>query len=158
MKVVILLLVGLSTVLCVSELANYPLITLMKSGDHKLLTASTTGTTSLVYDQSFFLTFSNLPNVAISLRDFQVQGAVTNSSVTSNELNYKCTIGSITTSSFRTTLDLTSTNTFSLLYYMYIGIDLVQWGFTYMYFYSIDTSSQFNDTAGVTNIQSKTIS
>ena len=32
-----------------TQLTNYPLITTIKSGDHKLLTASTVGPTTLTY-------------------------------------------------------------------------------------------------------------
>ena len=38
-----------------------------------------------------------------------------------------------------------------------MGIDLVQWTNTYLYSYSLDTSSLFNDTAGLTNISTLTI-
>jgi len=132
----------------------------MKSGDHKLLTASQQGVFSHVYEQPLFQTFSNLPKVAIGIRDFQTLNAQTNSSNTSNEINYKCEIISsdITTTYFRTTLTLTSTNTFSLLYYMYIAIDVIQFANTYLYAYSIDTSSMFNDTSGVMDISSYNIS
>ena len=84
MKTVFILLTVVTLTFSATQLANYPLITIMKSGDHKLLTASTAGTTQLVYPQSYFLTFTNIPKVAISIRDFQVTGASTSSSVTSN--------------------------------------------------------------------------
>lgn len=133
-------------------------MTTIKSGDHKLLTASTDGpNNTITYTQSFFLTFSTLPKVAISIRDFQVRKATTNSSTPSNSINYKCTIGSITTTNFRTTLDLLSATTFGLLYYMYIGLDLTLVANTYLYYYSIDTSGLFNDTNGVSKITTNSI-
>ena len=159
MKAAVILLAVVAVGLGATQLANYPRLNVMKSGDHKLLTASTAGPTVLTYEQPFNLTFSRLPQIAISIRDFQMTGAQTNASVTSNTIDYTCTIlpANIATTFFRTTLNLTSTNTFSLLYYMYMGIDLVQWTNTYLYSYSLDTSFLFNDTAGLTNISSFTI-
>lgn len=160
MKKLFLLTLLLVLAMAATEIANYPLMTTMKSGDHKLMTASNQGFFTLTYTQPFFLNFSNLPKVAIGIRDFQTSNAQTNSSVTSNQIDYKCTISSatITKTQFITTLTLTSTNTFSLLYYMYIGIDTVLFANTYLHFYSLDTSSLFNDTAGVTDISNYNVS
>ena len=159
MKGALIFLAVMWVTLGATQLANYPRLYFMKSGDHKLLTASTAGPTVYTYEQPFSITFSRLPQIAISIRDFQVTGAQTNASVTSNTIDYTCTIlaANIGTTFFRTTLNLTSTNTFSLLYYFYMGIDLVQWTNTYLYSYSLDTSSLFNDTAGLTNISTLTI-
>lgn len=75
MKKIFIFLTTVAIALGATQLTNYPLITTMKSGDHKLLTASTAGPTVLTYAQSYFLTFSHIPKVAISIRDFQVTGA-----------------------------------------------------------------------------------
>jgi hypothetical protein len=160
MKKQLLTLLLLASVWTATEIANYPLITDMKSGDHKLLTASQQGVYTLTFSQSFFQSFTNFPKVAISIRDFQTSNSQTNTSVPSNQIDYMCTISSatITKTDFKTSLTLTSTNTFSLLYYMYIGIDVVIFANTYLYFYSIDTSGLFNDTVGVTDITSYSIS
>ena len=160
MKKQLLTLLLLASVWTATEIANYPLITNMKSGDHKLLTASQQGVYTLTYPQSFFQSFTNFPKVAISIRDFQTSNSQTNTSVPSNQIDYMCTISSatITKTDFKTSLTLTSTNTFSLLYYMYIGIDIVLFANTYLYFYSIDISGIFNDTVGVTDITSYSIS
>lgn len=152
---IIVALVALAS--CTSEMANYPLLYTMKSGDHKLLTASTLGPATKAYGQSFFETFSNLPVVAIGIRDIQVSGAATNGSTIST-IDYYCSIGDITTTTFRTYLTLTSPITFGLLYYMYIGMDLVQVADTYMHPYSINLTGSFNDTEGVTVLMSYNVS
>jgi hypothetical protein len=148
------------SVLGVTQLANYPLINTIKSGDHKLLTTSTNGPATLNWWQPFQQTavvFSRAPKVAISIRDFQVSGVATNSSAPTGSIDYRCSVGSITTTAFNTTLVLTTTNTFSLLYYMYIGIDVVAFANTYLYFYSIDTTGMFDDVANITNTTTFTI-
>lgn len=142
---------------CATEMANYPLMTTIKSGDHKLLTASIVGPATRTYSQGFFLTFSQLPVVAIGIRDFMLVGAATNGSTTSS-IDYFCSIGSITTTSFITSLTLTSPITFGLLYYMYIGLNLNQVANTYLHGYSVSLSGLFNDTAGVTYLQSYNVS
>ena len=75
MKVAIIFLAVVAVGLGATQLANYPRLNFMKSGDHKLLTASTTGPTVYTYEQPFSITFSRLPQIAISIRDFQMTGA-----------------------------------------------------------------------------------
>jgi hypothetical protein len=114
-------------------MANYPLITTMKSGDHKLLTATTTTITTAVvvnYTQPYSASFTNtsILKAAISIRDMQIA----NTSKT-GLIDYSCSITGISTSQFFTILTINpSGNTFGLLYYMYIVIDIATIPYTYL--------------------------
>ena len=131
-NLLILLITLLSHSDCVDQMANYPLILNMKSGDHKLLTATTTANPTAVilnYLQPYTASFTNtsILRAAISIRDMQIA----NTSKT-GAIDYSCTITGITTTKFSTILTLyPSNNIFGLLYYMYIVIDTAIIPYTY---------------------------
>jgi len=141
---VVLLLGGAQSVF---QFANYPLIPQVKTGDHKLLMTSITGPNSSSYVQNFAQNFTHTPIVAVSIRDMQISGTSSSGSV-----DYTCKIFSISTSQFTNNLTLTGNNTFSSLYYMYIGIDTTTVKDTYFYSPTTNLTSQYNDTNGVVGL------
>lgn len=159
-KIQHLLLVLLALVaycVCVDQMANYPLITTMKSGDHKLLTATTTGNTTITlnYVQGFGAGFLNTAlvgniRVAIAIRDMQIA----NTSA-SGLIDYTCSIINITKTNFYTILTINPNgNTFSLLYYMYIGVDVGSVPHSYLLYRALSFAGQFDDTPGKTSLNS----
>ena len=93
-----------------------------------------------------------MPVVVITIRDMQIA----NTSV-SGSVDYTCKIINITSTQFITNLKITGGNTFSLLYYMYLGLDPALVSFTYFNGYTFDLTGQFNDTTGVVYLHNNTI-
>lgn len=120
---------------CLSQLANYPVMNSIKSGDHKLLTSTRLGPTSLSYVQPFFITFAHSPLVAIGIRDMQI------ASSSSGAVNYQIVISHVNSTNFTSTLTISDTNTYNLLYYMYIGIDIQAVSYTYLSLYTVTTTN-----------------
>ena len=126
---------------------NWPVITNIKSGDHKLLLAQTAGPKQYTYVQTYSsstqaYTSSNIPSVVISMIQMQVD-------MTTNPINYYVSINpsTIKTTQFISNLTILSNNTFSLLYYMYFVIDTLDPDLKNVYLssYSIDTTNNFTD-------------
>lgn len=118
---------------CIDQMANYPLITTIKSGDHKLLTGTTSANTTAVtvnYTQIYNASFTNssILRAAISIRDMQIANTSK-----SGLIDYSCAITGISTTKFSTILTINpSINIFGLLYYMYIVIDIATIPYTYL--------------------------
>ena len=55
---------------CASEVANYPLITTMKTGEHKMFLETAVGPTTKNFIQPFFVSYSSPPYVGIGLLVF----------------------------------------------------------------------------------------
>lgn len=131
-NLLILLITLLSPSDCVDQMANYPLINNMKSGDHKLLTATTTANPTAVvlnFTQIYTASFTNtsILKAAISIRDMQIANTSKTGSV-----DYSCAITGLATTKFNNILTINpSINTFGLLYYMYIVIDVAIIPYTY---------------------------
>ena len=54
-----------------SEVANYPRITTIKSGEHKIFLQTTSGPSTTDFAQSYFVTYSSTPYVGIGLLVFE---------------------------------------------------------------------------------------
>lgn len=54
-----------------SEVANYPRITTIKSGEHKIFLQTTSGPASEDYLQPYFVTYTSPPYVGIGLLVFE---------------------------------------------------------------------------------------
>ena len=141
---------------CIDQMANYPLIDYIRSGDHKLLTATTNGTTTTYnYTQPLSNSGFNYTNisvsnirVAISIRDMQISGT----SQTGN-IDYSCRITFIAATTFNTTITVNPNgNTFGLLYYMYLAVDVGNLPNTYFINKILTYSGPFDDSLGKTNI------
>ena len=135
MLLVLLLAAGCT---CISSLASYSLMNSIKSGDHQLLTSTFLGPTSRSYVQPFFISFARTPAVIISIRDMKVSS--------SGAVNYQVAISLVNATNFTSTVTISDSNTYNLLYYMYMGIDTVLVSYTYVARYSLNTNNMFPDT------------
>lgn len=69
LKPLLLIFLLFGAVQSLSQFANYPLMTNIKTGDHKLLQVSTNVSGVITANQSYFSAFSKIPAVVISIRD-----------------------------------------------------------------------------------------
>jgi hypothetical protein len=152
----IIFLAILSLADCIDQMANYPIIPFIRSGDHKLLTATTTGPTSIYnYPQPLSLsgftlsqTNQSLIRVAISIRDMQISNTLQ-----TGNIDYSCTIVSISKTSFTTMITVNPNgNSFGLLYYMYLALDIGNIPHSHFIYRTITYTGSFDDTPGQTNI------
>lgn len=101
--------------------ANWPVITIIKSGDHKLLTQLTPGNVTVPQPQDYNsslqnYTGANIPKVILGLRNLKIDP-------TTNGINFKVEVGSVTKTGFISTLTMFDNNNYSLIYYMYLAVD-----------------------------------
>lgn len=83
-----------------SEVANFPLIqTGVKTGEHKAILTPIGASTTMtkIQPQSFFVTFSSIPSVAIGLLTFEVYTQTSN-------MGYTVKVADISTTGFNSTI------------------------------------------------------
>lgn len=73
MKRIVLILSLIAELLAASAKANYPLMTDIKSGEHKLTLSTLEGPVERTYEQSYFVTFTEIPNIAIGIMVFEAE-------------------------------------------------------------------------------------
>lgn len=120
-----------------SQTVNWPHITEIKSGDHKLLLQPITAS-PFTYSQPFGTgySFSSSPNVVLAMRSLMI-------SATNQSIDFQLSVGSATTSSFVTTVSAPNGLPITLLYYMYIAMSKT-YAYNYFISYSQDLTSQLN--------------